>query len=54
MINIISVGIYTAQGVYAMSVQYAILMFIAANGTREWARTTKRNSDKSLTQATAS
>lgn len=53
-INIISVGIYATQGVYAMSVQYAILMFIAANGTREWARTAKRNSDKSLTQATAS
>lgn len=54
VINIISVGIYATQGVYAMSVQYAILMFIAANGTREWARTAKRNSDKSLTQATAS
>ena len=38
VINIISVGIYATQGVYAMSVQYAILMFIAANGTREWAR----------------
>ncbi len=36
VINIISVGIYATQGVYAMSVQYAILMFIAANGTREW------------------
>ncbi|MDN3701573.1 nicotinamide riboside transporter PnuC [Vibrio artabrorum] len=54
VINIISVGIYATQGVYAMSVQYAILMFIAANGTREWARTAKRNSDKSLTQATVS
>ncbi|MFA0692112.1 nicotinamide riboside transporter PnuC [Vibrio splendidus] len=54
VINIISVGIYATQGVYAMSDQYAILMFIAANGTREWARTAKRNSDKSLTQATAS
>ncbi|UIJ41963.1 nicotinamide riboside transporter PnuC [Vibrio kanaloae] len=54
VINIISVGIYATQGVYAMSVQYAILMFIAANGTREWACTAKRNSDKSLTQATVS
>ena len=54
VINIISVGIYATQGVYAMSVQYAILMFIAANGTREWARTAKRNNDKSLAQAMAS
>ncbi|MCE0495183.1 nicotinamide riboside transporter PnuC [Vibrio salinus] len=45
-INIISVGVYAAQGVYAMSVQYAILMFIAANGTREWARTAKSNHEK--------
>ncbi|ABU74032.1 nicotinamide riboside transporter PnuC [Vibrio campbellii] len=53
VINIISVGIYATQGVYAMSVQYAILMFIAANGTREWARSAKRNGEKTLTQATA-
>ncbi|CAH8189033.1 MULTISPECIES: nicotinamide riboside transporter PnuC [Vibrio] len=46
VINIISVGVYATQGVYAMSVQYAILMFIAANGTREWARTAKINSQK--------
>ncbi|MCG9578456.1 nicotinamide riboside transporter PnuC [Vibrio europaeus] len=54
VINIISVGIYATQGVYAMSVQYAILMFIAANGTREWARTAKRNGATPLTHATAS
>ncbi|PKG38954.1 nicotinamide riboside transporter PnuC [Psychromonas sp. Urea-02u-13] len=46
VINIISVGIYASQGVYAMSVQYAILMFIAANGTREWTRTAKINNNK--------
>ena len=51
VINIISVGIYATQGVYAMSVQYAILLFIAANGTREWARTAKRNSGKTSSQA---
>lgn len=44
VINIISIGIYATQGVYAMSVQYAILMFIAANGTRQWVRTAQRNS----------
>ncbi|KJR30717.1 nicotinamide mononucleotide transporter [Vibrio navarrensis] len=58
VINIISVGIYAMQGVYAMSLQYAILMFIAANGTREWARTAKRNqaqqpSDKPVDEAVA-
>ncbi|ELX4143740.1 nicotinamide mononucleotide transporter, partial [Vibrio vulnificus] len=60
VINIISVGIYAMQGVYAMSLQYAILMFIAANGTREWARTAKRNqastqqkSEKSADEAVA-
>ncbi|WP_421021616.1 nicotinamide riboside transporter PnuC, partial [Klebsiella pneumoniae] len=53
VINVISVGIYATQGVYAMSAQYAILMFIAANGTREWARSAKRNDDKTLTQTAA-
>lgn len=45
LVNIISVGLYATQGVYAMSIQYSILMFIAANGTREWARTAKRKSN---------
>ncbi|STQ77259.1 nicotinamide riboside transporter PnuC [Grimontia hollisae] len=36
VINIISVGLYAAQGVYVLSLQYAILLFIAMNGTREW------------------
>lgn len=46
LINIISVCIYATQGVYAMSIQYSILMFIAVNGTREWARTAKMNDKK--------
>lgn len=53
VINIISVGIYAMQGVYAMSLQYAILMFIAANGTREWARTAKRNQAQQPSEKTA-
>ncbi len=44
VINIISVGVYTVQGVYAMSIEYAILMFIALNGTREWCNRAKANS----------
>lgn len=43
VINVISVGVYAAQGVYAMSIEYTILLFIAANGTREWMNTAKRN-----------
>ena len=43
VINIVSVGIYIAQGVYAMAIQYAILMFICANGAREWMHTAREN-----------
>ncbi|MGI2258844.1 nicotinamide riboside transporter PnuC [Shewanella sp. GXUN23E] len=43
LINVVSVGIYTAQGVYAMSIQYCILLFIAANGARQWMHSAKAN-----------
>ncbi|MDO6500767.1 nicotinamide riboside transporter PnuC [Photobacterium sanguinicancri] len=46
VINIISVGIYAAQGVYALSIEYAILLFIAMNGTRTWMGTAKHNQAK--------
>ncbi|MGO1296329.1 MAG: nicotinamide riboside transporter PnuC [Vibrio sp.] len=39
VVNLISVGIYAAQGVYALSIEYVILLFIALNGTREWIKT---------------
>ncbi|ALP42189.1 nicotinamide riboside transporter PnuC [Aeromonas schubertii] len=42
VINIISVGVYAAQGVYAMSLEYLILLFIAANGTRLWMLAARR------------
>ncbi|CAH0535505.1 Nicotinamide riboside transporter PnuC [Vibrio stylophorae] len=47
VINVISVGIYAAQGVYALSIEYAILLVIAANGAREWMITAKRNKEAS-------
>lgn len=47
VINMISVGIYAAQGVYAMSIEYLILLFIALNGTKEWMQTAKRNNAES-------
>ncbi|CEO41171.1 nicotinamide riboside transporter PnuC [Photobacterium kishitanii] len=43
VINIISVGLYAAQGVYALSIQYAILLFVAANGARCWIAIANRN-----------
>ncbi|WP_299017947.1 nicotinamide riboside transporter PnuC [uncultured Photobacterium sp.] len=46
VINVISVGVYAAQGVYALSIEYAILLFIAANGTRQWMNTAKSNTEK--------
>ncbi|MCS6239314.1 nicotinamide riboside transporter PnuC [Shewanella baltica] len=51
VINVISVGVYAAQGVYAMSIEYAILLFIALNGTRVWMATAKSNQAKSSKQA---
>ncbi|PJE78436.1 Nicotinamide riboside transporter PnuC [invertebrate metagenome] len=36
IVNLISVVLYTAQGVYAMAIEYTILLFIAAEGTRSW------------------
>ncbi|MDX1300850.1 nicotinamide riboside transporter PnuC [Photobacterium sp.] len=46
VINVISVCIYAAQGVYALSIEYAILLFIAANGTRHWMNQAKKNQRK--------
>ncbi|MGL4613289.1 MAG: nicotinamide riboside transporter PnuC [Shewanella sp.] len=46
VINAISVGVYAAQGVYAMSIEYAILLFIALNGSRVWMATAKSNQAK--------
>ncbi|MCL1075363.1 nicotinamide riboside transporter PnuC [Shewanella dokdonensis] len=43
LINLVSIGIYTAQGVYAMAIEYTILLFIAANGTREWIASARSN-----------
>lgn len=43
IINVISIGVYAAQGVYVLSVEYIILLFIALIGTREWINTAKKN-----------
>ncbi len=36
VINVISVMVFARQGVYAMSLEYAILTLIALNGSRMW------------------
>ena len=36
IVNVISVVIFARQGVYAMSLEYLLLTFIALNGSRLW------------------
>ena len=36
IVNVISVVIFARQGVYAMSLEYLLLTFIALNGSRMW------------------
>jgi len=43
IINVISVVIFALQGVYAMAIEYTILMFIAINGVRMWTKSAKMN-----------
>ncbi|KFZ37856.1 nicotinamide mononucleotide transporter [Shewanella mangrovi] len=46
LVNLISIGVYAAQGVYAMAIEYTILLFIAGNGAREWMATAKQNGSR--------
>lgn len=41
IINVISVVIFALQGVYAMSLEYIILTFIALNGSRMWIKSAR-------------
>ena len=36
IVNVLSVVIFARQGVYAMSLEYLLLTFIALNGSRMW------------------
>ncbi|KJJ55900.1 aminotransferase [Vibrio cholerae] len=38
---------------YALSIEYAILLFIAANGTRAWMQTARHNAENLTNEATA-
>lgn len=42
VINIISVVIYYLQGVYALSLEYIILLGVALNGSRMWIKAAKK------------
>lgn len=43
IINILSIILYSTQGVYFMALEYFILSFIAINGTVNWIKTAKQN-----------
>lgn len=45
IINVISVVIFAIQGVYAMSLEYLILLFIAINGTRLWIKSANQHAN---------
>jgi len=42
-INIISIAIYAAQGVFVLSIEYLLLLFIATNGAKAWINKAKIN-----------
>ncbi|WP_058969861.1 nicotinamide riboside transporter PnuC [Type-D symbiont of Plautia stali] len=48
VINVISVMIFARQGVYAMSLEYAILTLIALNGTRLWMQSAREQGSRAL------
>lgn len=50
VINVISVVIFFIQGVYAMSLEYLILLGIALNGLRLWIKSAKQNGSRALSR----
>jgi len=42
-INIISIAIYAAQGVFVLSIEYLLLLFMATNGAKAWINKAKIN-----------
>lgn len=46
IIDVISIGVFAVQGVYAMAVEYLILTFIAANGCRLWILTARESASR--------
>ncbi|MGL4860407.1 MAG: nicotinamide riboside transporter PnuC, partial [Enterobacteriaceae bacterium] len=48
VINLISIVIFTLQGVYFMALEYLILTFIAANGTVRWIKSAQERGSRPL------
>ncbi|MRS13904.1 nicotinamide riboside transporter PnuC [Enterobacteriaceae bacterium RIT691] len=48
IINVISVVIFARQGVYAMSLEYLLLTFIALNGSRMWINSARERGSRVL------
>jgi len=48
VINVISVMVFARQGVYAMSLEYAILTLIALNGSRMWIISARKQGSRAL------
>ena len=48
VVNVISVVIFALQGVYAMSLEYLILTFIALNGSRMWIKSARERGSHAL------
>lgn len=50
VINVISVVIFALQGVYAMSLEYLLLTFIALNGSRMWINSARERGSRALSR----
>lgn len=50
VINVISVAIFALQGVYAMSLEYLLLTFIALNGSRMWIKSARERGSRALSR----
>ncbi len=50
VINLISIGIFALQGVYAMSLEYVVLTFIALNGCRLWIASAREHHSRALSR----
>lgn len=48
VINVISIVIFYKQGVYAMSIEYILLLAIAINGSRLWIKAAKNNNKNNI------
>ncbi len=45
LIDILSIILYSTQGVYVIALEYVLLTFIAASGTINWIKTAKKNKE---------